>query len=134
MCQGEITFTGGLEVDLSTANQDKKIVFIIFVLSFLLVILGCKSFHSRNPIQTPFLVFHYLHTSYAACQTTWIKMLLKELKIMESKKMNLFVDNKSAIDLENHHMCHGQSKQIESRYHFLGIELTKECLNLSIAR
>lgn len=40
----------------------------------------------------------YVAVSYA----TWIEMLLEELKIMEPKKMKLFVDNKSTIDMENH--------------------------------
>ena len=53
----------------------------------------------------------YVTASYAVCQAAWIKMLLEELKIMESK-MKLFVDNKSAINLVNHPMCHGRSKHI----------------------
>lgn len=42
--------------------------------------------------------------------------------MMESKKMKLFVDNKSPIDLVNHPMFHGRRKHIEIRYHFLEIK------------
>lgn len=61
----------------------------------------------------------YVAASCAACQASWIEMLLDELKVMESKKMKLFVDNKSTIDLTNHPICHGRSKYIKKRYHFL---------------
>lgn len=46
----------------------------------------------------------YVVASYVACQAVWRDMLLEELKIIEPKKMKLFVDNKSAIDLKNHHV------------------------------
>lgn len=45
-------------------------------------------------------------------------MLLKDLKILEPKKMKLFVDNKSIIVLANYPICHGHSKHIEIMYHF----------------
>lgn len=48
----------------------------------------------------------YVAASYAACQALWIEMLLEELKIMESKKIKLYIDNMSSIDLSNHPMCH----------------------------
>lgn len=67
----------------------------------------------------------YVVASYAVCQAVWIEMLLEELKIMEPKKMRLFVDNKSAIDLGNHPMCHGRSKHLERRYHFLRDQVNK---------
>lgn len=54
----------------------------------------------------------YMVASYVTCHATWIDMLLEELKLMEPKKMKLFVDNKSIIDLLNHPVCHGQSKHI----------------------
>lgn len=49
----------------------------------------------------------YVAALYATCQPTWIDMILEEFKIMEPKKMKLFVDNKSTTDLENHPVCHG---------------------------
>ncbi|XP_058766193.1 secreted RxLR effector protein 161-like [Vicia villosa] len=63
----------------------------------------------------------YVVASYAA----WIKMLLEELKIMEPKNMKLFVNNKSAIEVTNHPVCHGRSKHIERIYHFLRDQVKK---------
>ena len=71
----------------------------------------------------------YVAASYAACQAAWIEMLLEELRIMESK-MKLFVDNKSAINLANHPVCHGRSKHIERRYHFLRDQVNKGKLEI----
>lgn len=72
----------------------------------------------------------YVVASYASCQAAWIYMLLKELKIMKPKKINLFVDKKSAIDLANHPVCHDRSKHIKRRYHLLGDQVKKGKLKL----
>ena len=76
----------------------------------------------------------YVAASYAACQAAWIEMLLEELRIMESKKIKLFVDNKSAINLANHPMSHGRSKHIERRYHFLRDQVNKGKLDLEYCK
>lgn len=57
-------------------------------------------------------------------------MLPKEHKIMELKKMKLFVDKKSTIDLANHPMNHGRNKHIEKRYHFFRHHVNKGKLKL----
>ena len=56
-------------------------------------------------------------------------MLLEELRMMESK-MKMFVDNKSAVNLVNHPMCHGRSKHIERRYQFLRDQVNKGKLEI----
>lgn len=71
----------------------------------------------------------YVTASYVACQVAWIEMLLKELKIMESKIIKLFVDNKLAIDMENHPASHGRSKHIEMICHFLRDQTHEERRN-----
>lgn len=67
----------------------------------------------------------YVVVSYTTYKVAWIEMLLEELKIMEPNKRKMFVDNKSAIYLENHLVCHGQSKHIERRYHLLRDQVNK---------
>lgn len=47
--------------------------------------------------------------------------------------MRLLVDNKLAIDLVKHPIAHGRSKHIETQFHFLGDQVTKEKLELEIA-
>lgn len=58
------------------------------------------------------------------------EMLLEELKVIESKKMKLLVDNKSVIDLAHHPMCHGRRKHIKMRCHFLRDQVNKEKIEL----
>lgn len=72
----------------------------------------------------------YVAASYAACRAAWIEMLVEALNIMEPRKMKLLVDNKLTIDLENHLVCHGRSKNIEIRYHFLRDQVNKGKLEL----
>lgn len=69
-------------------------------------------------------------TSYATCQVAWIEMLLEELKIMEPRKTNLFIDNKSIVDLANHLVCHDRSKHIQRRYHLITDQFNKGKLEL----
>jgi hypothetical protein len=45
--------------------------------------------------------------------------LLEELKLEETIRTKLFVDNKSTIDFGKHHASHGRSKYIETKFHFL---------------
>ena len=71
----------------------------------------------------------YVVASFATRQAAWIKTLPEELKIMESK-MKLFVDNKSSINFANHPVCHGRSKHIERRYHFLRDQVNKGKLEI----
>lgn len=44
---------------------------------------------------------------------------------MEPKKMKLFVDNKSTIDMENHPVCHSRIKHIKMRYDFMRDQVSK---------
>lgn len=60
----------------------------------------------------------YVAAFYAACHVALIEMLLEELKVTELKKMDLFVDTKSTIDLANHPISHGRRKHTEKMYHF----------------
>lgn len=72
----------------------------------------------------------YMVASYTTCQASCIEMLLEELKLMEPRKIKLFVDNNSTIDLVNQPMCHGQSKHIQKRYHFPRDQVNKEKLEI----
>lgn len=53
---------------------------------------------------------------------------------MEPRKMKLFVDNKSFIDLKIHPVCHGLSKHIERRYHFLRYQVNKGNIELEYCK
>lgn len=61
-------------------------------------------------------------------------MLLEELKIIETLKIKMFVDNKSIIDLVNHPMSHGISEYIDSKYNFLRDQVNKDKLEIEYCK
>ncbi|XP_050883926.1 secreted RxLR effector protein 161-like [Lathyrus oleraceus] len=95
-------FSGDQDEKKSTANY----IFMIESASI--------SWSSRKQriMALPSCEVEYMDVSYATCQVAWIEMLLEDLKIMEPRKMKLFINNKSVIDLTNHLACHGQCKHI----------------------
>lgn len=70
------------------------------------------SSRKKNIVTLSSCIIEYVAASYAICQATLIEMLLEKLKIMEPRKLKLFGDDKSSIDLTNHPVCHGRSKRI----------------------
>jgi hypothetical protein len=70
----------------------------------------------------------YVAAAQAACQAVWLESLLEELKINYVKPMRLNVDNKSAISLAKNPIAHGRSKHIETKFHFLRDQVSKEKL------
>lgn len=72
----------------------------------------------------------YIATSYAACQANWLDSLMKEIHIEMPEPVQLFVDNKSAINLAKNPVSHGRSKHIETRFHFLREQVNNEKLKL----
>ena len=70
----------------------------------------------------PFLVRSRI---YAACQAVRSEKLIDELKFEMKNTTRLLIDNKSAIDLARHPICHGKSKHIETCFHFLHEQVNK---------
>jgi hypothetical protein len=61
----------------------------------------------------------YIASAGAACQGVWLSRLLGELLRIKAPKVNLLVDNKSAIALSKNPVHHERSKHIDTRYHFV---------------
>lgn len=55
----------------------------------------------------------------AAMQAKWLRNLLSELTKTKSKRVTLYVDNNSAIQLMKNPVFHGRSKHINVKYHFI---------------
>ena len=70
----------------------------------------------------------YIAASEAACQAIWLGSLLRELGVNQRCKLRLLVDNQSAINLTKHPTSHGRSKHIETRFHFIREQVSKEKL------
>jgi hypothetical protein len=61
----------------------------------------------------------YIASAGAACQGVWLNRLIGELLGIKTPKVNLLVDNKSAIALSKNLVHHERSKHIDTRYHFV---------------
>lgn len=76
----------------------------------------------------------YIAAAMAASQALWLEALMEELNLRNCSPMRLLMDNKSAIDLAKHPVAHGRSKHIETKFHFLRDQVSKEKLELEFCR
>ncbi|KAG6475509.1 hypothetical protein ZIOFF_064731 [Zingiber officinale] len=65
----------------------------------------------------------FMAATTATCHALWLRSLTSELTGEKSKPVTLFVDNKSAIALMKNPVFYGQSKHIDTRFHFI-----RECV------
>ncbi|XP_074356695.1 secreted RxLR effector protein 161-like [Apium graveolens] len=65
----------------------------------------------------------YMAATTAACQSVWLRGLLKEITGQQLGPVILHVDNRSAIELMKNPVQHGRSKHIDVRFHFI-----RECI------
>lgn len=72
----------------------------------------------------------YIAACSAACQGLWIQTLIQDLELKTEGAIKIMVDNKSAINLAKNPVSHGRSKHIETKYHFLGDQVSKEKIKL----
>ncbi|XP_019418504.1 PREDICTED: uncharacterized protein LOC109329279 [Lupinus angustifolius] len=73
----------------------------------------------------------YIAACNATCQGLWLTSLMAELKCGEDMKIELRVDNKSAINLAKNPVSHGRIKHIETKFHFLRDQVGKKKVKLS---
>ncbi|GJY36095.1 retrovirus-related pol polyprotein from transposon TNT 1-94 [Tanacetum coccineum] len=65
----------------------------------------------------------YVAATSCVCHTIWLRSMLKELHMEQEDATEIYVDNKSAIDLAKNLVYHDQSKHINTRFHFI-----RECI------
>ncbi|KAI3736061.1 hypothetical protein L6452_15593 [Arctium lappa] len=70
----------------------------------------------------------FMAATSAACQALWLRSLLQDLISSEVKRVKLYVDNKSAIELMKNPVFHGRRKHIDTRYHFIRECVEKELI------
>ncbi|WVY97014.1 hypothetical protein V8G54_029165 [Vigna mungo] len=72
----------------------------------------------------------YIASFETACQSAWLEIMLEELTIECCRPIQLWVDNKSAINLVKNPVSHGRSKHIETRFHYLREQVNKRKLEM----
>jgi hypothetical protein len=65
--------------------------------------------------------------AHGVCEVLWLRILLMELGLFQSKPLMLYCDNKAALDIANNPVQHDRTKHIEIDRHFI-----KEKLDLGI--
>ncbi|GJU03010.1 putative RNA-directed DNA polymerase [Tanacetum coccineum] len=65
----------------------------------------------------------FMAATAAACQALWLRNMVGFLTGEGAKRVQLLVDNQSAIALMKNHVFHGRSKHIDTKYHFI-----RECV------
>ncbi|GKA35078.1 retrovirus-related pol polyprotein from transposon TNT 1-94 [Tanacetum coccineum] len=65
----------------------------------------------------------YVAATSCVCHAIWLKSMLKELYMEQEDASQIYMDNKSAIDLAKNPVYHDRSKHINTRYHFI-----RECI------
>ncbi|KAK1423646.1 hypothetical protein QVD17_18952 [Tagetes erecta] len=65
----------------------------------------------------------FMAANAAACQALWLRQLISELTGKQAQKVQLLVDNESAIALMKNPVFHQRSKHIDTKYHFI-----RECV------
>ena len=65
----------------------------------------------------------FMAATAATCQGIWLRNVLNQIRVGSIGPVTLFIDNKSAIDLEKNPVFHGRSKHIDIRYQFI-----RECV------
>nr|GEV79998.1 zinc finger, CCHC-type [Tanacetum cinerariifolium] len=65
----------------------------------------------------------FMAVTAAACQALWLRNMVSFLTGEGAQRVQLLVDNQSAIALMKNTVFHGQSKHIDTKYHFI-----RECV------
>jgi hypothetical protein len=65
--------------------------------------------------------------AHGVCEVLWLRIMLMELGLFQSKPLMLYCDNKAALDIANNPVQHDRTKHIEIDRHFI-----KEKLDLGI--
>lgn len=64
----------------------------------------------------------------------WLRILLKEISLIQEEPTNICVDNKSAIALAKNPVFHDRSKHIDTRYHYICECVARKDVQLEFVR
>jgi len=61
----------------------------------------------------------FIAAAFCACQSVWMRRVLKKLDHTQSESITVYCDNNSTIKLSKNPVLHDRSKHIDVRFHFL---------------
>jgi len=113
----ETKLTGYSDSDLAGDVDDRKSTSgLVFLLGSCLVTWVSQK---QRVVALSSCEAEYIASANAACQGIWLSRLLGELLGIQTPKVRLLVDNKSAIALSKNPVHHDRSKHIDTRFHFI---------------
>ncbi|KAL0416651.1 UNVERIFIED_CONTAM: Retrovirus-related Pol polyprotein from transposon RE1 [Sesamum latifolium] len=68
------------------------------------------------------------------CELLWIKRVLSDLRIEHAKPMNLYCDNKAAIEIAQNPVQHDRTKHVEVDRHFIKEKLDHKVIQFSFVK
>ncbi|KAL0404228.1 UNVERIFIED_CONTAM: Retrovirus-related Pol polyprotein from transposon RE1 [Sesamum radiatum] len=68
------------------------------------------------------------------CELLWIKRVLSDLRIEHAKPMNLYCDNKEAIEIAQNPVQHDRTKHVEVDRHFIKEKLDHKVIKFSFVK
>jgi hypothetical protein len=68
------------------------------------------------------------------CELLWLKRLLAEIGFAPSSEMNLFCDNKAAIDISHNPIQHDRTKHVEVDRHFIKQNLEEKIIRFPFVK
>jgi hypothetical protein len=72
--------------------------------------------------------------AHGICEILWLKILLLELGLFQTKPMILYCDNKAALDIAHNPVQHSRTKHIEIDRHFIKEKLEKREICIPFVR
>ena len=61
----------------------------------------------------------YVSTTSVACQSVWMRIMLKDLSQNQQEPTTILCENSSTIALSKNRVFHKTTKNIDTRYHFI---------------
>ena len=117
MNTNETMLTGYSDSDLAGDIDDRKSTSgSVFLLGSSLVTWASQK---QRVVALSSCEAEYIASANAACQGIWLSRLLGELLGVQTPRVKLLVDNKSAIALSKNPVHHDRSKHIDTRFHFI---------------
>ena len=68
------------------------------------------------------------------CEILWLRRLLTEIGFGLSSEMNLFYDNKAAIDVSHNPIQHDRTKHVEVDRHFIRQDLEEKIIRFPFVK
>ena len=76
----------------------------------------------------------YRAMAVGLCEMTWLKNLLAELRLFKGEPLQLWCDNKSAINIANNPVQHDRTKHVEIDRFFIKDQLNSGALQLKYVK